>query len=543
MKKRDEIPSTDPAEIEALIERLKQSSLDQRDALLLERLLRLLLSFISLLQKKNASIKRLKRWLFGPGSDTRTPAKNKTEDQTSDEQTQTLTSAPASHSDDPPLSTNKQARRGHGRMASSAYTSASVLHCTDPQLLPGQPCPDIACRGHLYDTNSPSILIRLTGQPLVGATRYEQQVLRCSSCQTRYTAPLPEGVSPQKYDPSADVAIALAKYSAGLPFHRLARLQSKFGVPVSESVLFSRCEAVADAVLPLFIHLKQLAAQGQLLYADDTGVKILSCMKENKQLREGERRGLQTTGIVARLGDHHIALYSSGRRHAGENIAELLRNRREGLSPPLQMGDALSRNWSGEFETIVSKCLAHARRQFIELEAAFPAESCRVLDSLSQVYRFDAQTRAISDDERLRYHQQHSRPVMEALREWIEQQFRECRVEPNSSLGKALTYLTNHWTGLSRFLTVAGAPLDNNVVERALRMVVLHRKNALFYKTEHGAAVGDILMSLIETCRMNSVSAWDYLVALVCNVGAVRCRPQEWLPWNYQESGRKARAA
>jgi hypothetical protein len=129
------------------------------------------------------------------------------------------------------------------------------------------------------------------------------------------------------------------------------------------------------------------------------------------------------------------------------------------------------------------------------------------------------------------------------LKEWIEQQFAEHKVEPNSSIGKALTYLLNHWAGLSRFLTVEGAPLDNNVVERALRLVVLHRKNALFYKTEHGAAVGDILMSLIETCRMNSVSAWDYLVALVCNAGAVRCKPQEWLPWNYQESGRKARAA
>jgi hypothetical protein len=354
---------------------------------------------------------------------------------------------------------------------------------------------------------------------------------------------LPEGVLPEKYDPSADVAIALAKYSAGLPFHRLARLQSNFGVPVAESVLFSRCEAVADAVLPVFIQLKHLAAQGQLLYADDTRVKILSCLKENKQLSEDDRCGLQTTGIVARFRDHHIAIYSSGRRHAGENIDDLLLDRAEGLPPPIQMGDALSRNWSGEFKTIVCKCLAHARRHFIDIESAFPQECCRVLDSLSELYGFDAQTREMSDSQRLCYHKQYSRPVMEALREWIEQQFGERRVEPNSSLGKALTYLTNHWSGLTKFLTVEGAPLDNNVVERALRLVVLHRKNALFYRTEHGAAVGDILMSLIETCRLESVSGWDYLLTMVRNARAVRLRPQEWLPWNYTERANKGRAA
>lgn len=541
MSKDTHSPSTDPSDISALRERVRSGNLRQEDLLLLDRLLGTLLNLIGLIERKNASIKRLKRWLFGPGSDTRT-ASNKAGN-LSDHPTPEQSDASTSSIQHTNTSDTKPPHKGHGRLPASAYKAAQVVRCSDPILKAGQPCPDRACRGHLYDTNSPSILIRLTGQPLVGATCYEQDVLRCSACQTRYTAPLPEGVLPQKYEASADVAICLAKYSAGLPFHRLARLQSNFGVPVAQSVLFSRCEAVADAVLPLFIHLKQLAAQGQLLYADDTGVKILSCLKENKQLSQGDRRGLQTTGIVARLGDHHIALYSSGRRHAGENIAELLRNRREGLSPAIQMGDALSRNWSGEFETIVSKCLAHARRQFIELEAAFPQECCRVLDSLSQVYRFDAQTRAMSGDERLKYHQQHSRPVMETLREWIEQQFAEHKVEPNSRLGKALTYLTNHWAGLSRFLTVASAPLDNNVVERALRLAVLHRKNALFYKTEHGAAVGDILMSLIETCRMNSVSAWDYLLALVCNAGAARCKPQEWLPCNYQQSARKTRAA
>ena len=428
-------------------------------------------------------------------------------------------------------------------MKDSAYSAATVVQCANPQLVPGDNCPDARCSGHLYDTRSPSILIRLEGQPLIGATRFEQQVLRCSACQQRYTAPLPEGVRPEKYSATSDVAIALAKFAAGVPFHRLARVQAAFGVPLPASVQFERCERVADAALPVFLHLRQLAAQGRVLYSDDTRVKILSCLKENERLSDGERRGLQRTGIVSCSEGRQIALYCSGRRHAGENLDLLLHQRAAGLSPPIQMADALSCNRSREFETIVAKCLAHARRQFVEIEAAFPAECGRVLTDLAEVYRIEAETREMSSEERLRHHQQHSRPVMEDLHSWIDEQFRERRVEPNSSLGRALSYMEKHWDGLTKFLSVASAPLDNNICERALKLVVLHRKNALFFKTEHGAAVGDIILSLIETCNLNKVSGRDYLVQVVRHAREVRRDPSRWLPWDYMPEEAKRRAA
>lgn len=403
--------------------------------------------------------------------------------------------------------------------------------------------PDPHCRGHLYDTGSPAILIPLTGRPVVGATKYEQEVLRCSACQHRYTAPLPEGVKAEKYTPSADVAIALAQYSAGLPFYRLTRVQTAFGVPLPESVQFERCQAVADRALPVYLHLRKLAANGEVIFGDDTGVKILACLKENKKLAVTERLGTQTTGLVIEVEGYRIALYASGRRHAGENIDELLRQRREGLPPPIQMGDALSRNWSREFETIVVKCLSHARRRFIEIEEVFPAECGRVLDDLATVYRAEAETRGMTADERLAYHQEHSGPVFLALGEWIKQQLAERRVEPNSSLGRALGYLQRHWEGLTQILRVAGAPIDNNICERALKLAVLVRKDSLFYKTEHGAAVGDLLQSLIESCRLNNISPWGYLLAVVSSANAVRQNPAAWLPWNYAAGEDVRRAA
>ena len=541
MPKHDDIATTDTAEIEALMARLEAGSLREGDTQTLHRLLRTFLSLIHLLERKNSSIARLKRLLFGPGSDTRSraasPPAEKHQDAAIDP------SSPSPSTKDSADSTLPPKRKGHGRLTSAAYTGAALVACTDPTLNVGNPCPEKLCTGHLYNTHAPSILVRLSGQPLVGATRFEQQVLRCSACQTRFSAPLPDGVPPEKYDATADVAIALAKYQAGLPFHRLARVQASFGVPLPESIQFARCEAVADAALPVFLHLQKLAAQADLLYADDTRVKILSCLKENKHLAEGERRGLQTTGIVATVDGRQIALYTSGRRHAGENIDELLRQRAAHLPRPKQMGDALSANWSREFETVICKCLAHARRQFVEIEAAFPAECARVLSGLAAVYRFDSQTREMSGEQRLLYHQQHSEPVLAALRSWISEQMDERRVEPNSSLGRAFAYLLKHWEGLTRVLNVAGAPLDNNLVERALKLVVLHRKNALFFRTEHGAAIGDIIFSFVKTCDLNRVSAWNYLVSLVRHAREVRGDPSQWLPWNYAADKVKRRAA
>jgi transposase len=106
-------------------------------------------------------------------------------------------------------------------------------------------------------------------------------------------------------------------------------------------------------------------------------------------------------------------------------------------------------------------------------------------------------------------------------------------------LGKALQYVRNHWQGLKTFLTVPGTPLDNNAVERALKKFVLWRKNSLFFKTEHGAAVSGIVLSLIESCRLNGGNPWEYLLRMMRHPDDVRRNPASYLPWNYarQESG------
>src|SRR6185295_10945696 len=256
-------------------------------------------------------------------------------------------------------------------------------------------------------------------------------------------------------------------------------------------------EEAAEVIQTARDELIRQAAQGEVLHNDDTGMRVLRMAREPSD----DRTGVFTSGIVSTQQGRRIALYFTGRQHAGENLRDVLEHRTTGLARPLQMCDALSRNTpklTDGAEILLANCLAHGRRQFVEVAANFP-EPCRyVLESLGDVYRYDAEARdaKLSPVERLQLHQQHSGPVMEQLHEWLEAQFALKQVEPNSGLGKAITYLLRHWKGLTAFLREAGAPLDNNICERALKRAVLHRKNALFYRTLHGSEVRHLFRNL-----------------------------------------------
>ena len=249
--------------------------------------------------------------------------------------------------------------------------------------------------------------------------------------------------------------------------------------------------------------------------------------------------------LAAPQAGRRIALFFTGHRHAGENLASVLAQRARELGPPLQMCDALARNLPKlpePLEVIVRHCLAHSRRRFVEVVANFPEECRYVLETLGEVYGYDAQARerGMDAEERLHFHQEHSSPVMAGLQTWLRAQFAEKKVEPNSGLGEAITYLLKHWEPLTLFLRRAGAPLDNNVCERALKKAILHRKNSLFYKTKNGARVGDLYMSLIHTCELNNANPFDYLTELQKHAAELAQNPAGWMPWNYRQTLQQA---
>jgi len=287
---------------------------------------------------------------------------------------------------------------------------------------------------------------------------------------------------------------------------------------------------------PALQELTRQAAQGEVVHNDDTSMRVLSLDRDPDLAPD--RTGVFTSGVVWIFQKRPIALFFTGRKHAGENLAEVLKQRPTDLAPPIQMCDALSRNVPKSFATLLANCLTHGRRNFVEVTPNFP-EACRfVLETLGEVYGYDdqARTQGMSPEQRLHFHQEHCGPLMEELKVWCGAQFTEGKVEPNSGLGKAISYLLNHWEKLTLFLRVTGAPLDNNIAERALKKAILHRKNSLFYKTRNGALMGDLYMSLIHTCELNGVNPFDYLNQLQRHAEELKQTPSDWLPWNYRET-------
>lgn len=535
MANREEIPRTTPAEIENLIQQVRAANLEPAAKEKIERLLRTALTLVELLQRRRTSIRKLRDLVFGRRTEKRPAKKDDSAEKKDDPGSEQKDAPKASAEPEAPQEQNseKPKCKGHGHRAVDEYSGARKVACRHEQLKPGDKCPDPLCGGRLYDLNEPTMLMQFSGNPLISGTNYEREVLRCAKCQHRNVAPLPEGVREERYDATCDATLAVLRYGGGLPWHRQARLQAMAGVPLSESTMWERCEATADAALKVYLFLLRQAAAGGVIYTDDTRVRILSCLQEDR-LEKG--RATQTSGIVVQVGERKIALYFSGRRHAGENLAELLKLRADELGLPIQMSDALSANSSVEKKVITSYCLVHARRTIFELKDLYPSECEIVLDAVGKVYRHETEAADLSLEQRLAYHREKSGPVMAKLKQWMEAQFSERTVEPNSSLGKALRYWLNHWDKLTVWLRIPGTPLDNNNCERALKQFILMRKNSLFFKTEHGAAVGDILASLIQTCRLNGINPWDYLVRIIRNKTDARRNPHRYLPWSSSES-------
>lgn len=371
----------------------------------------------------------------------------------------------------------------------------------------------------------------------IQAILYLLEKFRCNLCGEIFTAEKPPEASEKKYDETVGAMVALARYGFGLPFHRLEKLQAGCGIPLAASTQWQIVNEDAATLKPVFDHLIHEAAQAERIYQDDTHMKVLALNAKKKEQDETNgRTGTFTTGLICESEDKTIACFVTGAQHAGENLRDLLLQRIKELSLPIQMCDALSRNMSVDLLTMPCNCMSHARRNFVGVLDAFP-EQCRfVIESLAKVYHHDAlaKERNMSPEERLQFHQKQSGPVMDELKSWMKTQLDDKKIEPNSGLGNAIQYMLRRWEQFTLFLKVPGAPLDNNICERALKMAIRHRRNSLFYKTQRGAWVGDLFMSLIHTCHLMGVNAFHYLTTLLRNASELARNPNRWMPWNYE---------
>jgi hypothetical protein len=445
---------------------------------------------------------------------------------------------PAS-SDNKGSNTSDNDKKGHGRNGADAYQGAAVVEVSHPELNPGDTCPAEACDGRLYEMSEPGVLVSVTGAPLASATRYNLQKLRCGICEIVYTAPKPEGVSDKKYDANFIAMLMINKYFMSVPLYRQDRLQSHLGIPLPASTQWDLMVAHEPMLKVLYKAIVFDAANGLALCYDDTSVKIMSEIKAAKLAQKGEKsqHTCFTTGIVSLHEDHRAYLYITDNRTAGKCIAEIMALRDTDLDPPIMMCDALPANIPqgiSEDLYILCFCLVHARRQFYELPNGYDDLADKVIGLIGTIYDHEAHTKGMSREKRLAYHQEKSTPVMDELKAYLEEQKPE--FEPNSVPGKAIDYILNRWTQLSQFLRQIHAPLDTNIVERALKLVIQVRKSSMFYKTLSSAAFASYVQSALYSAAQNEINPCDYMCALIENEQAVIKTPNAWLPWHYQET-------
>jgi hypothetical protein len=549
------------AEVERLIQQAEQGRLDAADQKRIVPLLRTLVWLQRTLLETRISLSKLKKILFGkrtekPRRKPQDPPKGSAdggegagERSPSDEDS----GNPAPGSEQTPTDTTSQKRagepsspgkrtqrprpRGHGRLGAANYPGAERVWCAHGEHQSGDLCPQCE-RGRLYPL-PPLVRLRFVGQPLASVSRFERERLRCGLCGYLTIAPLPPEAGPQTYAVSLMVNLAVAHYHLGLPFKRIESFQALVGMPLPDATQWDLVEQLADSAYPVYEQMKRLGANQPRVYQDDTGARLLSLIQENQGDPAPKRKGIYTTVLLFE-GEQSICLYLSGRQHAGENLDDILAYRDPDLGPMQWMSDGLAANTPKQHQdrTLDLNCIVHARRNFVDIESFFPDECQRVIDAIAEVYKHEAhcQEQTLSASQRLDYHQENSRPVMDKLKAWMQQQLKDKQVEPNSRLGGAFDYLLKRWEALTRFLHLPGAPLDNNAAERALKIILRYRKNSLFYANAHGAYVGDVLTSLIETCRLAGANPLDYLSALMHHRSAVFAEPAAWLPWNYRES-------
>jgi hypothetical protein len=435
-------------------------------------------------------------------------------------------------------------KKNHPKRGNDEFNPvASHVHFHN-ELEPGDKCP--AClQGKVYSFREKIIPILIGRSPLA-FEEHRLQTLRCNTCGATFEPKLPQEIPRTGHSmASAQAILTVMHYQIGVPFASISALQGMAKQNVSPSQLWAVIEQAASTVWPISEELRRQAANSKIFYTDDTSARILSYYSENEKNRQKKKRkktpeervGTYSSAIIGCTFDgHEIYLFYHGRKYAGENFADLLRDRDVSLKTPIQMKDASTMNVPATIEVIEAKCNAHAIRKFKDLRDIYPKECAEVLRRYGDVGKNEQMSKkhGKTDQERFDLHKKKSFPLMEGIKSYLDKLINNRMIEPNSTLGAAIAYFQSHYKELIAFCKIEGAPFDNNKAERALKMIIRLRKTSMFYKTDHGAEVAGILHSVLYTAQEAGINVLDYLQTILENKEEVSRDPTAFLPWTFQ---------
>ncbi len=545
-------------QLDRLIDTIKNSTIDQENKDLLLILLATLIKITDFIKSKNISIFKLKKMIFGPKTEKLndknlsnvTNNDKEVEHEYNDaamtieatngqivENTDDLANDKDINSNDK-INRNKKInknRKKWGNKGYKNYSNASIKFLASG-FTSGEVCP--CCKeGKLYNGIERN-LMHFTGNACpIEAERYIKEVMRCNRCNKEFMS----DQKVEKWDKTAKTAAILMK-AYGMPYERIKKLQNMNETPISSSTLWMLVDSVWDDCGKYIVEeLIKEAANGNVFFFDDTRATILEAIARNQSIEANMKRACHTTVLCTRSSNNYeIVLYITAQGHAGENFTQVFKHRSKEKSKlrAILMSDASSNNNiqidTEIFNYIIVNCMSHARRKFFDLKDYY--KECKYfLKEIAMIYKNEKACKNYSPQKRLKYHKHHSKRHFNNIYNKINELFDQKLVEPNSNLGKAMKYWINHRDGLSGFLRIKGAPLDNNLSERNLRFKILERKNSFFNLTKRSAMISSGFSSIIKTCEVNNINPQSYLNWIQDNWKFVLIRPKDYMPWSYAE--------
>lgn len=524
-QKKPKVIKLSPEQADKILAEILESNLSQETAELLVESIKGNRWLVEALERGQITMNKLKKLLGVITTEKSSQRKNKANGKSNAEP-------------DENTSKEKTKKKGHGRNPASAYSHAEIVTINHELLAPGNECPTEYCDGLLYELSEPGVLMRITGGQLAQATRYELQKLRCAICETIYTAKRPNEIGDKKYDDKFITMLMLNKYFMSIPFYRQDNLQRFLGVPLPASTQYELIDSQREVLESLYGAFKYDCAQGKGFSIDDTSAKILEQIaKSKKSVDKKERKACYTTGIVSAHDDHLTYIFITNKDVAGKCVAPFFELREEHRGLPYVMCDALNANIPENIAKdlyVLCYCLVHARRQFYELPNGYDDLADTVIDLIGKIYDNESSAKSLTSDKRLAYHQKHSTAIMDELKQFLEKQQEE--FEPNGAAGAAIDYVLKRWTELTQFLRHKDTPIDTNLTERALKLVIQTRKSSMFYKTLKGAELAGFIQTAFYSAAQNGVNPYEYMLCVLKHKKQVLKNPADWLPWKYHKT-------
>ena len=323
----------------------------------------------------------------------------------------------------------------------------------------------------------------------------------CSKCQTLTQAPVPAQIIDKGLPTSGLLAqVLVAKYADHLPLYRQETIFGRSGYPIARSTLAQWVGVCGVQLQPLVDALKTCMLQSVVLHADETPMAML------KPGNKKTHRAYLWAYAPGAFEDLKAVVYDFCESRAGEHARSFLGDWSGGLVCDDFSGYKAS---FGESITEVG-CMAHARRKFFDLHVSNKSEIAQqALTYIAQLYKVEREVKNLSADERLRIRQTESKPLLDALHQWMRLQ--RHRITDGTATAKALDYSLKRWVALSRFAQDARLPIDNNWIENQIRPIAIGRGNWLFAGSLRAGQRAAAVMSLIQSARLNGHDPYAYL--------------------------------